>query len=75
MNEYDAKQAYANQAIAGQAIMSVHDEMTLTPRENIKRRIESLRKEIKRLEETENNLESSNLLDVPIMQLRQAMQF
>lgn len=74
MNEYLEKAAYASQAISGQ-VMSLQDEQTLTPRENIKRRIASMEREIQRLKDTEKSLEASNLLDVPIMQLRQAMQF
>lgn len=71
----EAKAQYAGAAMPGNSIMSVKDELTMTPRENIKRRISGLRGEIKRLEISEQEMEKTGLLDLPIHMLRQVMQF
>lgn len=77
MNYANEQHAQAGSAVGcyPDKIMSAKDEMTLTPRQNIANRIASLKAQIEHLQATEKSLIETGLLDVPIMQLRQAMQF
>jgi len=51
------------------------DDMKTTPRQNMQRKIKSMRDEIARLEQLELSMEQTGLLDIPIRQLQSALQF
>lgn len=72
-DQFALKQREANMAQG--ALVGAHDIQPPTVRENIDRQIEHHEAAIRRLNETKLRLDSANLLDIKISDLREAMSY